>query len=636
MARRLIAIVARIPIYDPQLAQLVKAAPTGSDWLHELKYDGYRIGCRIDNGVVTLISRNGNDWTATFPEIAKAAAALKVKTALLDGEVCVLLPDGRTSFQALQNLAGADRRRLVYFAFDLLHLDGRTIVAEPLDARKAALARIVRGDRIRFSDHLDADGPDAFREACRLGLEGIISKPRTQPYQSGKRAGWLKTKCVHRQEFVIGGFTDPAGSREGIGALLVGVHDGGRLTFAGKVGTGFTTKGARELRARLNALEVTVSPFTPRPPGWLGKNAHWVKPILVGEVEFTEWTEEGKIRHPSFQGLRADKSADAVEREKPRAVPRGRRAAVAAVAGPAQVDDTVRGIRVSHPDRVMYDAPRLTKLDIARYYDGIAEAMMPHVEGRPLTLVRCGSGLAGGCFYMKHSKLWSPAALTRVKIKEKTKVGDYLVIESPAALVSLAQMDILEIHTWNTRHRNVEQPDRIVLDLDPGPEVAWATVVASARVVRTLLRSLDLESFVKTTGGKGLHVVVPLAPRHDWAACLDLARAAAEALTRHDPALFTTTFAKRGRERQILVDYMRNNRTNTSVAAFSTRAREGATVSVPLSWTELTPALDPAAFTVLSVPERLRRQRKDPWAEYFTLKQRFSAKAIAALDALGG
>jgi bifunctional non-homologous end joining protein LigD len=638
--------MARIPPYNPQLAQLVKDAPQGPGWLHELKYDGYRIGCRIEAGHVSLLSRNGKDWTGAFPEIVRAAAALKVKSALLDGEVCLVLPDGRTSFQALQNLAGADRARLVYFVFDLLHLDGRSLTAEPLEVRKAALRKIVNGARIRFSDHIDADGPDAFREACRLQLEGIISKPRDQPYQSGKRLGWLKTKCVKRQEFVIGGFTDPEGSREGIGALLVGFYDTGDLVFAGKVGTGFTTKGARELRTALNAIEVRESPFTPSPPGWLGRNAHWVKPALVAEVEFTEWTDDGKIRHPSFQGLRRDKKPKSVVREREKAAeptpttrpPRRSRSEGgprrSRGEGGARID--VRRVGISNPDRVMYDSPRLTKLDVARYYDTVADAMMPHVEGRPLTLVRCGDGLAKGCFYMKHSKVWSPPELTRVKIREKTKIGDYLVIESTEAIVALAQMGILEIHTWNSRHRKVEHPDRIVLDLDPGPQIGWKSVVESAKVVRKLLQTLDLESFVKTTGGKGLHVVVPLEPRHEWKACLELSRAVAEALVRHDPDLFTTTFAKRGRESQILVDYMRNNRTNTSVAAFSTRAREGATVSVPLAWNELTATLDPAAFTVETVPARLQRQRRDPWAEYFTLKQRFSTKAMAALDALAG
>jgi len=312
-----------MPPYQPQLAQLVKRAPSGDGWVHELKYDGYRIGCRIERGRVTLLSRRGNDWTANFPVIAKTAEALEVRSALLDGEVCSVLPDGRTSFQALQNYSGAPRRsggaaqagRLVYYVFDLLYLDGRSFVSDTLDMRKRALKTIVRGARIQFAEHLEADGPAAFREACRLGLEGIVSKRRDQPYLLGKRQGWLKTKCVQRQEFVIGGFTDPEGSRQGIGALLAGYFDRDRLVFAGKVGTGFTTKSARELRAALERIEVKTCPFTPPPAGWLGRHAHWVTPTLVGEVEFTEWTDEGKIRHPSFQGLRADKKAREVGRE---------------------------------------------------------------------------------------------------------------------------------------------------------------------------------------------------------------------------------------------------------------------------------------------------------------------------------
>jgi len=282
----------------------------------------------------------------------------------------------------------------------------------------------------------------------------------------------------------------------------------------------------------------------------------------------------------------------------------------------------------------MYPEPRLTKLDIARYYDTIAPAMLPHVEGRPLTLVRCGTGISGECTYMKHSKLWAFPALKRVKIPEKKKIGDYLVIESFEGIIGLAQMDILEIHTWNTRYQRVECPDRLVLDLDPGPDVDWPSVVAAAKLLRNLLATLDLDSWVKTTGGRGLHVVTPLAPRESWSVCLDFARAVAEALVRHDPAQFTTNFSKRGRERQILIDYMRNNRTNTSIAAFSTRARPGAPVSMPITWAELSPRLDPASFTVLTAPKRIAKQRKPAWADYFRSKQRLTRQAITALDSI--
>ncbi|HWT45002.1 MAG TPA: DNA ligase D [Vicinamibacterales bacterium] len=640
----------RIPPYRPQLAQLVKTPPEGAEWIHELKYDGYRIGCRIDGKRIELISRNGKDWTHAYPAVVKAAGDLKVQSALLDGELCVVLPDGRTSFQALQNAGSEPQGTLVYFVFDILYLNGHSLIAEPLHRRKAALHEVIRGNRLQYAEHIEGSGADAFREACRLGAEGIVSKLRDQPYMMAKRTGWVKTKCVQRQEFVIGGFTDPEGSRQGIGALLVGYYGQPNgettnatpdaLVFAGKVGTGFTTKSSLDLRRRLEAIETDRSPFTPPPPGWLGRHAHWVEPTLVGEVVFTEWTGEGKIRHPSFQGLRGDKPPRSVGRERP-ATPapspsRSRKAASSSRKrqAAAHAEPRVLGVTITHPDRVMYPKPRLTKLDIASYYGAVADAMMPHVDGRPLTLVRCGEGISSECIYMKHSKLWAPQQLTRVRIQEKTKVGEYLVIESADAIVALAQMDILEIHTWNTRYDKVELPDRIVIDLDTGAKVTWAAVANAARLVRDMLHTFSLESWLKTTGGRGLHVVVPLARKRRWDECLAFARSLAEALVRHDAALFTTEFRKHGRERQILVDYLRNNRTNTSIAAFSTRAREGAPVSVPIDWSELRPSLDPRTFTVATVPARLATPRTDPWAEYFRTRQSIRATALKALQNL--
>jgi bifunctional non-homologous end joining protein LigD len=308
--------------YRPQLATLVKAPPTGDEWLHEIKFDGYRIGCHIRRGRVTLTTRNGNDWTGAFPDIAEAAARLKVREALLDGEVAIVLPDGRTSFQALQNvLAGAaSRASLVYFVFDLLRLDGRSLEALPLEERKLRLLALIgrrTTGRIRYADHVTGRGDAFFRQACRLGLEGIVSKRRDLPYHPGRHGSWLKTKCTLRQEFVIGGFTDPEGVRAGLGALLVGHYDDRRLTFAGKVGTGFTQKGALDLRRQLDAIEQKTSPFEPPPPRSIARVAHWVRPVLVGDVVFTEWTSDGRIRHPSFQGLRRDKPAGEVVRERP-------------------------------------------------------------------------------------------------------------------------------------------------------------------------------------------------------------------------------------------------------------------------------------------------------------------------------
>lgn len=645
--------------YDPQLAVLAKMAPDGDEWLHEVKFDGYRIGCRVDGNDVQLVSRRGKEWTPQFPELAAAARRLPVRQALLDGEAAVLRADGRTSFQALQNaFGGGSRAGLVYVAFDLLHLDGQDLTALPLEDRKARLRALLdkapADPRLRFSDHVVGHGPSFCAEACRRGLEGIVSKPRAQPYQTGRRAGWLKIKCVKRQEFVIGGFTDPEGSRAGIGALLVGLHDGaGRLAFAGKVGTGFTQKSARALRQRLEALDQKDCPFAERPPGWLGGNAHWVRPELVAEVSFAELTDDGKVRHGSFQGLREDKPAAEVVAERPAAPAPSKRAAgppsVAGVRPPAPAPSKpaarraagaveVAGVRISNPDRVLFPALGLTKRGLAEYYVEIAPTILPHVGGRPLTLVRCpkgvpagtdGRGKQDGCFYMKHSHVWAPEALHRVRIREKTKVGEYLVVEDVTGLVALAQMDVLEIHLWNSTARDLERPDRVIFDLDPGPDVRWPAVVQAALLVRERLKSLGLESFVKNTGGRGLHVTVPFQPERSWDECLAFSRALATAIASERPRAYTVALPKAGRESKILIDYLRNNRTATAVAAYSTRARPGGTVSVPLDWDELGARTPSDAFDVPAVLRRVR-ERGDPWRALLRCRQRLPAGLFRA------
>ena len=631
------------PDYVPQLATLVDRPPSGDEWFHEIKYDGYRIGARVRRGRVALYTRNGNDWTASFPDVADAVGRLRLDDALIDGEAAIVLPDGRTSFQAMQN-AGANRGTLVYFVFDLLRLNGQSLETLPLEERKARLKKLVgakKTGRIRFSEHIDGNGEAFFEHACRAGLEGIVSKRRDQPYRAGRHGGWLKTKCTKRQEFVIGGFTDPEGMRAGLGALLIGYYEGDRLVFSGKVGTGFTHKLALELRAKLDRLEQKTPPFTPPPPGSLGRHAHWVKPELVCEVEFTEWTTDGKIRHPSFQGLRADKKPGQVTREKPvvpvhtpvgRAFKARPRARTSHEGSSHRDETTVAGLAISHPDRTVYPDLKLTKLDIARYYESIAGWIVPHVAGRPLTLVRCPEGLSGGCFFMKHSKLWAPPALRRVRIKEKTKLGEYLIADDISGVVALAQMGVLEIHTWNAVFEDVERPNRIVFDLDPGEKVEWPAVIRAARMVREALAALQLDSYVKTTGGRGLHVVVPLRPHADWSQCLEFSRALSERFEAAQPDLYTTAFAKAGRTRKILIDYLRNNRTNTSIAAYSTRARAGAPVSVPVTWDELRTSLNPQGFTVLSVPRRLAKIKSDPWRSYWNSRQKLTVQLIRALQ----
>src|SRR5579862_5003613 len=620
-------------LFTPQLARIASAPPSGPGWLHELKYDGYRIGCRIDAGEVELLSRNGHDWTQRFAPIAVAAKHLKVRNALLDGEIAVVLPDGRTSFQALQNALNSGDGRLTYFVFDLLHLDGADLRHLPLAERKARLARLMRNasPSLHYADHVTGDGTHMLAEACRHGAEGIVSKRADRPYEAGRGPNWLKVKCIARQEFVIAGFTDPRGARSGIGALLVATYDAqGSLRFAGKVGTGFTEQSAAALRRRLDALLRKTTPLSALPPGPLGRQAHWVEPKLVAEVAFGEWTADGKVRHASFQGLREDKDPRQVRREGPVEPPPSERPARVAPAtrsprtgrqasDPSQrrgVEVTLAGVTLSHADRVLWPDLGVTKLALARYCEAVAEWMLPHIAGRPLTLVRCPDGIAGGCFFMKHSRVWSPAGLRRVDIPEKHKTGQYLIADSAAALVALVQMNVIEVHTWNSTTDDLERPDRLILDLDPGPEVGWPEVVTAARAVRTALDARGLPSFVKTTGGRGLHVVVPLRPDADWQTCLAFAHRLADGLAAADPARFTTNFTKRGRERKILVDYLRNNRTNTSVAAYSPRARPGAAVSMPLTWSELRPDTGPERHTLGTALQRLRRLRADPWAGY--------------------
>jgi bifunctional non-homologous end joining protein LigD len=617
-----------------QLATLVAAAPDGPEWLHEIKFDGYRIVARLEHGAARLLSRNGKDWTERFPEVAAAVARLPARDALLDGEVAAVLPGGITSFQALQNvLSGGRRATVAYYLFDLLHLDGLDLTRAPLEARKEALRDLVRAasDPLRFSDHVVGSGPEVLRQACGMSVEGIVSKRRDAPYEARRSGTWLKVKCLRGQEVVIGGFTEPTGTRTALGALLIGVHDEqGALRYAGKVGTGFTTATLRALHRRLRALEVPRSPFADRIPG--AARAHWVRPELVAEVAFTEWTDDGKLRHPSFKGLREDKAAADVVRERPAGAPDG--PAPARQPAPPRPDSAppvadraagrprdgvafVAGVRLTHPDRVLYPVQGTTKRDLARFYESIADRVLPGLRGRPLTLVRCPEGTARPCFYMKHSGVWAPPALRRIRIQEKTKLGEYLVVEDLAGLVSLVQMGVLEIHTWNSTTEHLEQPDRVVFDLDPGPAVGWPRVVEAARQVRAALDRLGLEGFVRTTGGKGLHVVAPLVPEADWSACFELSRAVAEAMVREDPAAYTTEMPKAPREDKILVDYLRNRRGNTSIASYSTRARPGAPVAVPLAWEELDdPGLTSDRFTISSLPARLASLPRDPWARY--------------------
>lgn len=623
------ALAGPLPADAPfQLATLVEQAPEGAEWLHEIKYDGYRLRVLLERGRARVRTRNAADWTDRFEPLARAVEALPATSALLDGEAVVLADDGRSDFGLLQEaLASKQPGRVVFEAFDLLYLDGFDLRGETLLRRKDLLRALLEtappGAPLRYVEHFAGDGPALLSSSCELLLEGSVSKRGDRPWVPGRSQDWLKAKCLERQEFVVAGWTDPAGSRTALGALLLGVHDeAGALRYAGRVGTGLSETTLSALRARLATLETKDPPF-PRPPRV--KGAHWVRPELVAQVAFREWTRDGVVRQPSFQGLREDADPASVVRER-----------ASAHAGPAvsAVPLVVAGVRVSNPDKVLLPAG-VTKRELARYYEAVADAMLPHLAGRFITAVRCPQGLAGAgdCFYQRHPEArgW-PVALHVSRVQEKAGVAFYFFVDDPAGLLASVQLGVLEIHAWNSLADDPERPDRIVFDLDPGPGVGWAAIVRAAATVRDALHALGLAAYAKTTGGRGVHVVVPIVPEHGYDAVRDLAHALCDRLAAHDPATFTAKMAKTARPGRVFVDYLRNAHGATAVCAFSTRARPGASVSVPVSWQELAAEIDPSSFTIFTVPRRLASLPADPWQGYDAARERLGPALFAALD----
>jgi len=610
---------------SPQLATRVDAVPTGGDWIHEIKFDGYRLIADISGSRARLLSRNGKDWTSRFGRIAGALAGLHVKRAILDGEAVIVGNGGGTSFRKLQEaLSAGQTDEVVFQAFDLLYLDGYDLGRAPLVARKGELERLLgkagraNGGRLKFVDHLEGQGEAFFEQACGLGLEGIISKKRDAPYRSGRGTDWLKVKCVRQDEFLIGGYTEPAGSRAGFGSLLLGAWvDDGQLRYAGRVGTGFTDRQLRALLAELKKRSVAQSPFDDDRPARGAGKVHWVRPELIADVEFTEWTRDGSLRHPVFRGLRDDKSPAEIRLEAPppEAAPppqrsRGRNGAR------RRRDPEVAGIRLTNPDRVLYPGHGITKLRLAQYYESVAERVVPALACRPLALVRCPEGHSKECFFQKHPGSGLPDVVRRVRIEEKKQPATYLYVDSLAGIVALVQLGVLEFHVQGCRADRPDLPDLIVFDLDPDEGLPWIDVVRGARELAARLDALDMPSFARTTGGKGLHLVVPLVRRHDWDEVKSFARAVAEAHAGDDPERYTAKLSMAARRGRIFIDYLRNGRGATAIASWSTRARAGATVSVPVRRDELGPAMTSDRYTIGNLGRRLAALRTDPWAGF--------------------
>jgi bifunctional non-homologous end joining protein LigD len=629
----------------PQLATVSEKAPEGDEWLHEIKYDGYRLLARIDDGKVRLITRGGLDWTGKFAALAERFGELPLNGALIDGEIVQIEPDGTTSFAGLQDAISSGKTdTLTFFAFDLLYRDGWDLTGAALEERKAALAEIIpphAEGMLRYSDHQTGHGPAFLNQASNFSLEGIVSKRRSEPYRPGRGRSWLKIKCRNREEFVIVGYTDPEGSREGFGALLLGYYDPqGELHYAGRVGTGFNAARLIELRERFESLG-TIDPPVGLPKGVSRKGVHWIEPRLVGEVEFAMWTADAIVRQSSFQGLREDKDArevvyDPKSRTTALVDPQPKKtAAQAKRAAPKEVETAeperardgslmFEGVRLTHPDRILYPGTRLTKLDIARYYAAISDWALPHLSRRMLTLVR-SPAVGKKTFYQKHIGAEAPEAIKRFELDDGEGPETYPYIEDLPGLIGLVQMGVLEIHPWGSKLDALETPDRVTIDLDPDEDLAWDRVAEAAIDVREALRSVGLKSFAKTTGGKGLHVVIPLAPKLDWDEVKAFAKWIADSFTEQRPEDFTANMAKKARQGRIYIDYLRNGRGATAVGAYSPRARPGALVSAPLSWEEVENGIRPEGFTVETVPNRLARLEADPWEEMQNLRQSISA-----------
>lgn len=623
------AVKADIPaVVSPELATLVVEAPKGEQWLHEIKWDGYRLIGKIYQNEITLLTRRNNDWTHQFPALVRAIKSLRLKDSILDGEVVALDKNNKTNFQILQNSMEDNSLQtdLVYYIFDLLYYDGYSMLNVPLIERKKLLKIIldskVLPPELKYNDHIIGNGNQVFDNACKYQLEGIVSKRITSHYSERRTKDWLKVKCNRRQEFIIAGYTDPKSSRQHFGALLLGYYDKqNKLIYCGRVGTGFTQQSLKAISAILKKYGQKQNPFTHFPER-VTKDIHWIKPTLVAEIEFLEMTDEGVLRHPSFKGLREDKKANTVSLELPQknssteGAPRANR----------ETSNNFTNLQ-----KVLYPDQGFTKGDLVNYYESIADWILPHIKNRPLTLVRCPTGHRKNCFYQKHLNETVTTEIKGVDILEHGRYEPYIYINNFKGLMGLVQMGVLEIHPWGSSIKNVELPDRMIFDLDPAPEITWEQLKEGVLLVHEFLNQLKLKNFLKTTGGKGLHVVVPITPHHDWELIRALTQSIAELIVEYNPKKYIATMSKAKRKGKIFIDYLRNARGATAIAAYSTRARTNATVAVPLAWEELNSEIRPDSFNIINLNARLTSIKTDPWADFFKTKQRITDKIIKLL-----
>lgn len=603
---------------QPQLATLVDSPPSG-DWRYEVKFDGYRILARIDGDDVRLFTRNGHDWSAKMPRQVEALKALGLDAAWLDGEMVVVDDNGVADFQALQNAFDTEHdERITYYLFDLPWLGREDLRELPLKARRDTLARLLEDNAspmLRYSADFEEPVDSLLDSACRLELEGLIGKRADSPYVGRRSSDWIKLKCKQRQEFVIVGYTDPKGSRQGFGALLLALHDhdSGQLRYVGKVGTGFSAATLDSILARLKPLRVAKAPLPSPPTGAEARGVHWLKPHLLAEVAYAQMTREGIVRHAVFHGLRDDKPATAIDLEK--AMPAKR----AAQPQPEGLDT----LRLTHPDRVVDATIGATKRQVAEYYAQVADWLLPQLKDRPVALVRAPDGLAGELFFQKNAgQLHIPKVLSYSKAQAGQAA---MVLNRADSLLGAVQMNTLELHTWNATNKDFDKPDRFVLDLDPDPALPWKAMLEATQLTLTLLDELGLKVFLKTSGGKGMHLVVPLTRRAGWDEVKDFSHALVEHMAGLFPDRLSAVSGPKNRVGRIFIDYLRNGKGATTVAAYSLRAREGLPVSVPIWREELSQLKGADQWNIGNLHERLA-QVEDPWSEMARTRQSITAR----------
>ncbi|WP_210558671.1 MULTISPECIES: DNA ligase D [unclassified Pseudomonas] len=633
----------------PELATLVDSAPEGQ-WSYEIKFDGYRIMARIDHDQVQLFTRNGHDWTHKLPQQAQALAELGLESAWLDGEVVVTNEQGVPDFQALQNAFEAGHSgSIMYYLFDMPYLNGVDLREVPVEERRAALSTVLGGHEqplLRFSEAFDETADALLNSACQMQMEGLIGKRLGSPYVSRRSSDWIKLKCKHRQEFVVVGYTDPKGARSAFGALLLGLHDrdSGELRYAGKVGTGFNEITLKSILAQLKPLQVKRAAVVNPPSGFEAKGVHWLKPKLLAEVAFAEMTKDGSVRHAVFHGLRNDKPARSIteERAKPvktsaKATPSKKAASSEKTAeskqatepkkaepAPSQLGLASGKVRITHPDRVIDAVSGTTKMQLAEYYASVAEWILPQLKDRPVALVRAPDGIAGELFFQKNAERLAIPGITTL---DKDVTGQpVMLINNAEALIGAVQMSTVELHTWNATTVDLDKPDRFVLDLDPDPALPWKSMVEATALTLTVLDELGLKAFLKTSGGKGIHLVVPLTRKHGWDEVKDFSHAIVSHMAKLLPERFSAVSGPKNRVGRIFIDYLRNGLGATTICAYAARTREGLPVSVPLFREEVGEIKGGNQWNISNVHERLNEVGDEPWADLKKTRQSITAE----------